>query len=145
MRLPNHVSEDMKRARSEQIQDIGKDGKQRFVSRFVNQTMPVLWEAVSGATDAGYVNGGYTGNYIRVQCIVPQVLTNQIGAAVCDGTRRLDAFAVVADGGLVVGHDQDQRQTSNDEGLLYARPRMLRIPPARRPARTTIKRRRFPL
>lgn len=80
VRLPDHVNEDVKHARSEQIQAIGQDGKQRFTSRFVGHTMPVLWEAVSGATDAGFINSGYTGNYIRVQCIVSHVLTNHISA-----------------------------------------------------------------
>ena len=36
----------------------------------------MLWEQVSGATEAGFINGGYTLNYLRVQAVHPRVLTN---------------------------------------------------------------------
>jgi threonylcarbamoyladenosine tRNA methylthiotransferase MtaB len=80
-RLPNPVSEDVKKARSDQLQTIDQDGRRRFAERFVGQVMPVLWEAVGGATGEGFINGGYTSNYLRVRCIVPDVLTNRIGGA----------------------------------------------------------------
>ncbi len=63
-RLPNHVPDDVKKA--------------RVTRRFVGQTMPVLWEAISGATADGFINSGYTGNYLRVRHIAPEVLTNRI-------------------------------------------------------------------
>jgi threonylcarbamoyladenosine tRNA methylthiotransferase MtaB len=78
VRLPNHMNDEIKKARSEQLQTLSDVGKRRFARRFVGETMPVLWEAVSGATEAGFVNSGYTGNYLRVEYIVPEVLTNRI-------------------------------------------------------------------
>ena len=77
-RLPHHIGEDVKKARSDQLQIISQDGKRRFAERFVGQIEPILWEAVGGATDAGFINSGYTSNYLRVRCIVPDVLTNRI-------------------------------------------------------------------
>src|SRR5512142_1115339 len=77
-RLPSHVAEDVKKARSDALQVISQDGKRRFAERFVGQTEPILWEAVGGATEAGFINSGYTSNYLRVRCIVPDVLTNRI-------------------------------------------------------------------
>jgi threonylcarbamoyladenosine tRNA methylthiotransferase MtaB len=78
VRLPDHVAEAIKKARSEELQAISQAGKLRYAKRFVGQTLPVLWEAVSGSTEAGFVNSGYTSNYVRVRSVVPEVLTNQI-------------------------------------------------------------------
>ncbi len=78
VRLPDHVAEETKKARSEELQAISQAGKLRYAKRFVGQTLPVLWEAVSGSTEAGFVNSGYTSNYLRVRAVVPEVLTNQI-------------------------------------------------------------------
>jgi hypothetical protein len=36
----------------------------------------VLWENITGATPDGFLNVGYTHNYIRVQATHPRVLTN---------------------------------------------------------------------
>lgn len=78
VRLPDQVDEETRKARSDELQAISQAAKLRYSRRFVGQTLPVLWEAVSGATEAGFVNSGYTSNYIRVQSIVPEVLTNRI-------------------------------------------------------------------
>ncbi len=78
VRLPNHVRDEVKKERSDRLQAIANRDRQRYAERFVGQTLPVLWEAVGGATEAGFVNSGYTDNYIRVGCIVPEVLTNRI-------------------------------------------------------------------
>jgi len=78
VRLPDHVSEDAKKARSDVLQAIADAGEQRFAGAFLGQVRPVLWEAISGATDAGFINNGYTDNYLRVRLITPEVLTNQI-------------------------------------------------------------------
>jgi threonylcarbamoyladenosine tRNA methylthiotransferase MtaB len=77
-RLPNHVGDDVKKSRSDQLHAISQEGRRRYAERFVGQTLPVLWEAISGATENGFVNSGYAGNYIRVVYIVPEVLTNQL-------------------------------------------------------------------
>ena len=77
-RLPYHVADDVKKARSDELQAISHEGQRRYAERFIGKTMPVLWEAVSGATENGFINSGYAGNYIRVVYIVPEVLTNRI-------------------------------------------------------------------
>jgi threonylcarbamoyladenosine tRNA methylthiotransferase MtaB len=77
-RLPNHVSDAVKKSRSDELQAISQEGRRRYAERFVGQSMAVLWEAVSGATEDGFINSGYAGNYVRVVYIVPEVLTNQI-------------------------------------------------------------------
>ncbi len=81
VRLPGQVSDEVKRQRSDELHAIGERSKLRFASGFTGKTMPVLWEAISGATEAGFLNTGYTDNYLRVRYVAPQVMTNQIIAA----------------------------------------------------------------
>ena len=50
--------------------------------RFRGEMRPVLWEHVAGATQDGFVNVGYTDNYLRAGCIHPRPLTGTITAAV---------------------------------------------------------------
>jgi threonylcarbamoyladenosine tRNA methylthiotransferase MtaB len=76
--LPNHIPDDVKRERSDQLHAMNEACKQRYAGQFVGRAMPVLWEAVGGATEEGFVNSGYTDNYLRVRTILPDVLTNRI-------------------------------------------------------------------
>jgi threonylcarbamoyladenosine tRNA methylthiotransferase MtaB len=80
-RMPNHVPEAVKRERAEALSALGEQSARRFAERHIGQTRPVLWEAVSAATDAGFVNNGYTDNFLRVRCTVPQVLSNTLSSA----------------------------------------------------------------
>jgi threonylcarbamoyladenosine tRNA methylthiotransferase MtaB len=80
-RLPDQVSEEAKRRRSDELHALQREQEQHFARQFVGKSMPILWEAVGGATDHGFINSGYTDNYLRVRCVVPEVLTNQISMA----------------------------------------------------------------
>ncbi|MFQ3535086.1 MAG: tRNA (N(6)-L-threonylcarbamoyladenosine(37)-C(2))-methylthiotransferase MtaB [Aggregatilineales bacterium] len=77
-RMPNQVPEATKRARAEALIALGQQSTRRFAERFVGQRRPVLWEAISGATEHGFINNGYTDNFLRVRCIVPRVLSNAL-------------------------------------------------------------------
>lgn len=72
--LDKHIAKD----RVRQIQQLSDEGGQRFFARFVGQTMPVLWEGVRGASEAGFLHTGFTDNYIRVEITHPEVLTNTL-------------------------------------------------------------------
>jgi threonylcarbamoyladenosine tRNA methylthiotransferase MtaB len=52
-----------------------------YTGRFLGTTRPVLWEAVTGASPEGFLQQGYTDNYLRVTCLTPEVLTNRVTAA----------------------------------------------------------------
>ncbi len=80
-RMPHPVPDAVKRERAERLIALGEQGARRFAERHIGQTRPVLWEAVSAATDAGFVNNGYTDNFLRVRCTVPQVLSNTLSSA----------------------------------------------------------------
>lgn len=77
-RMRNHVRDEAKKERSAQLIALSKAGEHRFAQRFIGQTFPVLWEQIAGVTQEGFMNVGYTDHYIRVRCIHPRVLTNQI-------------------------------------------------------------------
>lgn len=80
-RMRGHVSAAAKKARSAQLHALAATMEQRFAERFAGESLPVLWESVSGATTDGYVNVGYTDNYIRVRGVHQRVLSNHITAA----------------------------------------------------------------
>ncbi|MCU0498610.1 MAG: tRNA (N(6)-L-threonylcarbamoyladenosine(37)-C(2))-methylthiotransferase MtaB [Anaerolineae bacterium] len=77
-RMRNHVRDEVKKDRSARLIALSKAGEGRFAQRFIGQTFPVLWEQIAGVTQEGFMNVGYTDHYIRVRCIHPRVLTNQI-------------------------------------------------------------------
>lgn len=80
-RMRGHVSKDIKRARSARLLAHSEEREQAFAQAASGEALPVLWEQVTGATEDGFVNVGYTDNYIRVRSIVPRVLTNIITPA----------------------------------------------------------------
>lgn len=80
-RMRNHVDEATKKERSTRLHTLSEQMEIHFAQRATGQTLPVLWEHISGATQDGFLNVGYTDNYIRVGCVHPRVLTNQITPA----------------------------------------------------------------
>ncbi|MBZ0292563.1 MAG: tRNA (N(6)-L-threonylcarbamoyladenosine(37)-C(2))-methylthiotransferase MtaB [Anaerolineae bacterium] len=82
VRMRGHVSEDAKKQRSAKLHQLAERMTANFASQLEGQMYPVLWEHVGGATQDGFINLGYTDNYMRVYCVHPRVLTNQITPAV---------------------------------------------------------------
>lgn len=75
-RMRGHVSEDVKKARSAAMIAHSDSQEHQHHARFVGREMEVLWENVAGATQDGFINVGYTRNYLRVMCVHPRPLTN---------------------------------------------------------------------
>lgn len=80
-KMRGKVSKEAKTERSQQLIAWATAQEQRFAERFQGQSLPVLWEHVTGSSEAGFVQGGYTPNYIRVQTVHPRVLSNSITPA----------------------------------------------------------------
>ena len=80
-KMRGKVKKDVKKARIHELLAWASSQESRFAGRYTGQALPVLWEQVSGASDAGYIQMGYTHNYIRVQTIHPRILTNLITPA----------------------------------------------------------------
>ncbi|MCC6805092.1 MAG: tRNA (N(6)-L-threonylcarbamoyladenosine(37)-C(2))-methylthiotransferase MtaB [Anaerolineae bacterium] len=77
-KLRGHVREEVKRERSARMIALANAMQRRYAERFVGSARPVLWEHIAGATEDGFVNVGYTDNYIRVGCIDGRVLTGSV-------------------------------------------------------------------
>jgi threonylcarbamoyladenosine tRNA methylthiotransferase MtaB len=80
-RMRGHLPEDVKKERSLRLVMWSQMAERRYAEGFIGHTLPVLWEHIAGATEDGFINVGYTDNYIRVQSIHPRVLTNHIISA----------------------------------------------------------------
>lgn len=77
-RMRGHVDETTKKERSARYLTLAQAQEATYAQQFSGQTLNVLWEHVAGATEDGFINVGYTANYIRVACIHPRPLTNQL-------------------------------------------------------------------
>jgi threonylcarbamoyladenosine tRNA methylthiotransferase MtaB len=77
-RMRQPVPEAEKQARSHRLLAYAEAQEMRYAERFSSATREVLWEQVAGATEGGFVNVGYTDNYIRVRSIHPRPLTNAL-------------------------------------------------------------------
>ena len=76
--MRDHVRTTVKKIRSARLRTLSLALERRFAEGFAGQVLPVLWEQIIGATEAGFINSGYTDNYIRVRGVHPRVLTNHI-------------------------------------------------------------------
>lgn len=83
-RMKGHIPKDVQKARSQRLLAYSQAAEARFAQAYLDSTLPVLWENVAGATPEGFVNVGYTHNYLRVQAVYPRVLTNHITEAHLD-------------------------------------------------------------
>ena len=80
-RMRGHVAAAVKKARSARMRALSDEMEQRYAARFEAMTLPVLWEQVAGATEDGFINVGYTDNYIKVRGIHRRSLINHITPA----------------------------------------------------------------
>ena len=86
-RMRQQVSSQFKKARSARLLDLAAQGERRFAEAMLGSSRSALWEQVIGATPAGFINSGYTDNYLRIRVIHPRDLSNVITAT------RLDSYA----------------------------------------------------
>lgn len=79
--LPNPVSHDIKKQRSEELHVLAEKMKQDFYQQNLGQTFSVLWEGQRDELENGNVRVfGYTPNYLRVSCNISadNTIENQI-------------------------------------------------------------------
>lgn len=80
-RMKGHVRSEIRGERAARLLAHGRAQSEAFARRFRGEVRPVLWENVAGATQDGFVNVGYTDNYVRAGCIHPRPLTGMITPA----------------------------------------------------------------
>lgn len=77
-RMKGHLPNAVKKERSARLHDLEAQLQHQFVTQFIGETLDVLWEHVNGASQEGFMNIGYTDNYLRVCAVHPRVLQNHI-------------------------------------------------------------------
>ncbi|GAB4525202.1 MAG: tRNA (N(6)-L-threonylcarbamoyladenosine(37)-C(2))-methylthiotransferase MtaB [Anaerolineae bacterium] len=77
-RMRDHVPEPIKKMRSAELLALSEAAERRHAARQIGRGAQVLWEHIQGATEDGFINVGYTEQYIRVRAISPRVLTNHM-------------------------------------------------------------------
>ena len=85
-RMRGTVDEAVKKARSERLHALVTEGQAAYARRWLGRELPVLWEQVAGATQDGFLNVGYTPNYLRAACVHQTALSHTVTRV------RLDAF-----------------------------------------------------
>ncbi len=88
--MSSQISGPIKKDRTRQMINLGKQLSLAFHHQFEGQTLPVLWESSIGADKDGLLWSGYTDNYMRVTARGPVDLFNlvaptQLYAARSDG------------------------------------------------------------
>lgn len=89
IRLPDQVPHPIRKERNAILRQILEDSKSEYHSRFIDQTVTVLWESVTAMGPDGWQLSGLTDNYIRVHAIAPNYLWNQITKVHITGRNKL--------------------------------------------------------
>lgn len=77
-RMRNQVSTKVKKARSAELLALSDAMEAQFAQTLQGTSQSVLWEQITGSTPEGFINTGYTDNYMRVKTVHPRDLTNII-------------------------------------------------------------------
>ncbi len=77
-RMKQHIRSEVKNQRAARLLAHSSAQSEKFARQFRGEVRPVLWENLAGANQDGFVNVGYTDNYVRVGCVHPRPLTGMI-------------------------------------------------------------------
>jgi threonylcarbamoyladenosine tRNA methylthiotransferase MtaB len=77
-RMKGQVRHEVRKERNAALRAVLEESAYAYQSRFTGHTLPVLWEASSTLTDAGWTLEGLTDNYIRVTAVASEVRWNQM-------------------------------------------------------------------
>lgn len=76
--MPDQVPQSIRQERSARMREVLQQSAEAFRSRFLGQTVFVLWEATSGYSPEGWQMSGLTDNYLRVTACTPANIWNRI-------------------------------------------------------------------
>ena len=77
-RMSMPIRREIQKERNAAMRAMLKESAHAYLARFIGLTLPVLWEASSKLTDAGWTLQGLTDNYIHVTAVAPDARWNQI-------------------------------------------------------------------
>jgi tRNA A37 methylthiotransferase MiaB len=79
------VDDATSRRRSATLHELAVQAQAAYTERWLGRSLPVLWEQVAGATEEGFLNVGYTPNYLRVALTHPSALSHTVRWVRLDG------------------------------------------------------------
>jgi threonylcarbamoyladenosine tRNA methylthiotransferase MtaB len=77
-RMHSQVRPEIRKERNAVLRAVLEDSARVYQSGFLQHTLPVLWEASSRLTEAGWILEGLTDNYLRVTAVAPAPRWNQM-------------------------------------------------------------------
>ncbi len=77
-RMKGQLEKKTRKARNAALREVFAEMGARYREKFIGQTMSVLWESSSQASESGWEMSGLTGNYLRVRAIASEPRWNQI-------------------------------------------------------------------
>jgi len=77
-RMNTQVRYEVRKERNAALRAVLEESALAYRSGFIGHTYPVLWEASSRLTEAGWILEGLTDNYLRVSAVAPQARWNQM-------------------------------------------------------------------
>jgi threonylcarbamoyladenosine tRNA methylthiotransferase MtaB len=77
-RMKGQVPHEVRKERSACLREAFAESAQSYRSRFVGQTLSVLWESTDRLSDAGWQVEGLTDNYLRVTATAPEPRWNKV-------------------------------------------------------------------
>ncbi len=83
-RMHHHVDEPVKKVRSDALHVLAAEAQADYAARWIGRSLPVVWEQVAGAREDGFLNVGYTPNYLRAACVHRRALTHTVTLAHLD-------------------------------------------------------------
>jgi threonylcarbamoyladenosine tRNA methylthiotransferase MtaB len=77
-RMNTQVRHEIRKERNAKVRAVLEESAKAFRSDFIHHRLPVLWEASSRLTEAGWTLEGLTDNYLRVTAVAPAPRWNQM-------------------------------------------------------------------
>ncbi|MGB7095178.1 MAG: radical SAM protein, partial [Anaerolineales bacterium] len=77
-KMPDHIDFPIRKERNAKLREVLGESAQTYQRKFLNHTLPVLWESVSQMDSDSWHLHGLTDNYLRVHANTAQNYWNQI-------------------------------------------------------------------
>jgi threonylcarbamoyladenosine tRNA methylthiotransferase MtaB len=77
-RMREQVGPDVKKRWNHILRDVFEESAKAYRSKFIGQTLPVLWESTTNLGAVGWQLEGHTGNYLRVRAAAPSPRWNEV-------------------------------------------------------------------
>ncbi len=77
-RMKDQVPHEIRKERNHLLRDVFSELAFSYQHKFIERTLPVLWESTTRVSDSGWQLEGWTGNFIRVSALSPEPRWNKL-------------------------------------------------------------------